>query len=1141
LGVTISSSSTSTSTSSSTSTNFSVEDCLQEIIQNQFAITKYPLGWLLKALNQTVQVMQDRAVLRAASDAAVAALTQCDTTLSNWIKTLLEVEIKRPLPPHDTMVSEFAFRLLTPGDASTGARLAVERLRQRGEDGGWDILRDVLSTIVFDRQQTKTSIDTTTDDTYAVLGATACILTTKEDVAHILLEWDKCFFDHNSINTGAKLQHCTLLGQLCSLIGVTGNPNPIPESLLEPAIRSVEQNSFAGRLRAQQQHIWMMAAAVPTNNYHNNPAGLSHAHAHSQSHRLTWHSHLLQNREFLIGINDLSSLVKELPKRVPNDERVGKHRKNATSMLMSDWLAVRQRMQSRYVPVWDFNAAMVEKLLRHSKTTKEKTVEWLCKCIELQNDRCQSRVSLFRETSDSFSLNMFAILLRLFQPMLQIGDGHSRQKVDAMGGVDWSRMTKVEGDTFFASPGILDTLYPLTDTTRLRVPEDNDGWIATTGHSQFQHGRHIGNRAFDVSSSSSSSSTSTTSGLTSSGSTSSTSHSFGTTCFMLASKAMKQSLAQVFNNLDNMMNHASQLSRGLPSLDDDDDSVVETEETVLRRKIVMGYRSVFTIRTIEATQPDLLSRTLNFCSFTASWLLRAIGYGGSGNTGDVWRPAAATPSSLGRVPQEMLETIIDVMSFYAKMKHFSRDTSLLFNQNTLIPNRWNLCVPLVRLFTALLLGGEIYVKSPHVRTKIGDLICDLFFDEHSSEEENEVSHSTNPADIPLLSLSLLTNDRFVVASLLPGMIEVYGRAAEESGYYEVQRHRSKYTVVIKYLLAIPSHRAALVKYCNMMSSSMSSSESSESSESSTSPTPMSREHSHGRRLFDYGNAANGLLSEANDAIISGMTMLKDIKIHQDRARNVQVYHTLHTVEERAEFEKEYESNVKNVRHKMSRCTQALDMIRMLTTHVPFPTKLLRQLAATSMQTLHTIVASSAKIHVDEPARYYFYPKKILRYLVLIVLNNQSDEFTEELAQYFCDGVGGGVNASMLDKTTNILERKGILHSDADGLILLWRTMSSKVQKLAEAKKAEEMEMEEVPDEFMCQLMCTTMSDPVKLMPGGQVVDRSSIEAALRSGSNTNPYTRQPLKTEDLVPMPALKVRIDAWFVAQKERVSSMRA
>ena len=109
-------------------------------------------------------------------------------------------------------------------------------------------------------------------------------------------------------------------------------------------------------------------------------------------------------------------------------------------------------------------------------------------------------------------------------------------------------------------------------------------------------------------------------------------------------------MAHIANKLSNMQRHASQLSRGLP----DEEEADEDENTLLHRKVASGYRSVIELRTIEITQPDLLGRTLTFCSFTASWLLRAMDF-----RSEQWRPSSFTPSSMGRVPEEMVETVVD--------------------------------------------------------------------------------------------------------------------------------------------------------------------------------------------------------------------------------------------------------------------------------------------------------------------------------------------------------------------------------------------------------------------------------------------------------------------------------------------------
>ena len=108
--------------------------------------------------------------------------------------------------------------------------------------------------------------------------------------------------------------------------------------------------------------------------------------------------------------------------------------------------------------------------------------------------------------------------------------------------------------------------------------------------------------------------------------------------------------------------------------------------------------------------------------------------------------------------------------------------------------------------------------------------------------------------------------------------------------------------------------------------------------------------------------------------------------------------------------------------------------------------------------------------------------------------------------------------------------------EGSGPVPVWTALAASVKALTTEKKTEEAEMDEVPSDFLCELMCTTMTDPVLLEPGKQVVDRSSIEGCLRSGvARLNPYTRQPMREEDIVALPELKERIEAWFLDQKNK------
>lgn len=67
-------------------------------------------------------------------------------------------------------------------------------------------------------------------------------------------------------------------------------------------------------------------------------------------------------------------------------------------------------------------------------------------------------------------------------------------------------------------------------------------------------------------------------------------------------------------------------------------------------------------------------------------------------------------------------------------------------------------------------------------------------------------------------------------------------------------------------------------------------------------------------------------------------------------------------------------------------------------------------------------------------------------------------------------------------------------------------------------------MGEIPEEYLDPLLSTIMTDPVRL-PSGQIADRSVIERHLLSSQQVDPFTREPLTVEMLVPCDALRREI----------------
>jgi ubiquitin conjugation factor E4 B len=137
-----------------------------------------------------------------------------------------------------------------------------------------------------------------------------------------------------------------------------------------------------------------------------------------------------------------------------------------------------------------------------------------------------------------------------------------------------------------------------------------------------------------------------------------------------------------------------------------------------------------------------------------------------------------------------------------------------------------------------------------------------------------------------------------------------------------------------------------------------------------------------------------------------------------------------------------------------------------------------------------------------------------------------------------------INITNQDSLLEEIVNDGRSYSD-DLIMDLGRTAFKK--KLLEANKFEELQVlitrlakiqvqaqnwnkieESAPDEFMCELMSTLMSDPVKMPLGGQVIDRATVKKLILSNGEKDPFSNTPLTMKDLVEMPELKKKITDW-------------
>ena len=94
---------------------------------------------------------------------------------------------------------------------------------------------------------------------------------------------------------------------------------------------------------------------------------------------------------------------------------------------------------------------------------------------------------------------------------------------------------------------------------------------------------------------------------------------------------------------------------------------------------------------------------------------------------------------------------------------------------------------------------------------------------------------------------------------------------------------------------------------------------------------------------------------------------------------------------------------------------------------------------------------------------------------------------------------------------------------------------SKWQEAYEDSKLKESFMEDAPEEYIDQLFCILMENPVRL-PSGNIIDLGQLKKHLLNDP-IDPYTRAPMRIEDVEPLPELKAKIDQF---REEKLEAFR-
>merc|ERR1712004_810889 len=150
------------------------------------------------------------------------------------------------------------------------------------------------------------------------------------------------------------------------------------------------------------------------------------------------------------------------------------------------------------------------------------------------------------------------------------------------------------------------------------------------------------------------------------------------------------------------------------------------------------------------------------------------------------------------------------------------------------------------------------------------------------------------------------------------------------------------------------------------------------------------------------------------------------------------------------------------------------------------------------------------------------PKSLLRSLTRIYSHlSASSSFIRAIAQD-----GHSFHPNLFPQTIAVLADLGAVDLEED-----MRSMEARVMVAMAAVSQEACLEQDAPEEFLCLIMDTLMTDPV-VLPSGKVVDRTSIAKHLLTNP-TDPFNREPMTIGDVKPDENLKKRILEWTVEKK--------
>ncbi|KAI7965561.1 hypothetical protein MJO29_001309 [Puccinia striiformis f. sp. tritici] len=491
------------------------------------------------------------------------------------------------------------------------------------------------------------------------------------------------------------------------------------------------------------------------------------------------------------------------------------------------------------------------------------------------------------------------------------------------------------------------------------------------------------------------------------------------------------------------------------------------------KKEISDHESRLVAYEVQMCDPEFLSKCNSFCSFVMTWCIKMVDPLHQHPRVPIKLPLPnECPLEFRMLPEYVLE---DVIEFYSFISRHSPGTLL---QSAAVIDE-------LLTFTLVFLTTP-YLKNYHLKSKFIEI---LYY---------------NTLSIPNRKNGILGDSLdyhpLALAHLMPALMQIYVEVeitGSHTQFYDKFYSRRYIALILRKVWDNQTHRAALRK------------------ESLTE---------------SFIRFANLLMNDVTYLLDDTLGQLQEAHRIESMMADEEAWQKL-PESERKEEEAKLLSCERHCPSFLSLANENVSMLKIFTEETPnafLKSEIVVRLAAMLDYNLNTLAGPKCQtLKVKDPKKYNFQPKVLLSDLLQVYLNLWDQRpFHEAIAN------DGRSYTKELFERADRIARKANLKS-TDQLDKLSKLVE-KVEELRQSEADEELELGEIPDEFLDPLMCTLMKEPVILPTSKTTVDLSTIKQHFLSDA-TDPFNRMPLKIEDVVPDTPLKEKIDAWI---KEKKSS---